>query len=194
MGVESRASQRQALTDYLGLLQRWNGVYNLTAVRDPQQLVGRHLLDSLAILPWIDTGPVLDVGTGAGLPGIPLAVMRPELEFVLLDANGKKTRFVQQAVTALGLDNVAVVRERVEAFHREPPFARVTTRAYSSLDDMVRGTAHLLAADGIWLAMKGLRPDPEIDALTDAIDVEVVELQVYGQSAPRHLAVLRRGE
>lgn len=192
MAIEATDAQRDALVLYLDLMQRWNGVYNLTAVRDPLQMVGRHLLDSLAILSWVDCGPVLDVGTGAGLPGMPLAVLRPDLYFVLLDSNGKKTRFVQQAATELGLTNVEVVRERVEAFSTELPFTRVTSRAYATLADMVRGTAHLIAADGVWLAMKGTRPDAEIDRLDDNINAGVMPLSVPGESAPRHLVLLRR--
>ncbi len=193
MTIAATSSQRDALVQYLGLLRHWNGVFNLTAVRDPRQMVGRHLLDSLAILPWVDCGPVLDVGTGAGLPGLPLAVLRPDLQFVLLDANGKKTRFVQQAATALELDNVDVVRERVEAFSTEVPFARITSRAYATLADMVGGTAHLIAPQGAWLAMKGTRPDTEIDELDDTINVDVVPLSVPGETAPRHLIRLRPG-
>ncbi len=158
---------RDRLIAFLALLAHWNRAYNLTAVRDPLEMVPRHLLDSLAVLPWVTQGPVLDAGTGAGLPGIPLAVARPALEFTLLDSNGKKTRFVRQAVLELGLSNVDVVHSRLEAYRPGPKFATITARAVASLSELFDSCAHLAAADARLLALKGRLPEQEIAALTE---------------------------
>lgn len=183
-------AQCEALLGYLGLLARWNRAYNLTAVRDPAVMVRRQLLDSLSILPWVDRGPLLDVGTGAGLPGLPLAVARPDLVFTLLDTNGKKTRFVQQAVGELGLSNVEVVRARAERLGRPGHYALIVSRAFATLADMVRATAPLLAADGRWLAMKGALPVQELRTLPPGLSTEVQRLQVPGDPAERHLVII----
>ncbi len=186
-------AQQRALLGYLGMLIRWNGVYNLTAVRDPLLMVRRHLLDSLSILPWVDTGPVLDIGTGAGLPGLPLAVARPDLEFTLLDTNGKKIRFVRQAAGELALENVEVVKARIEAFERPGYYPRITSRAFATLADMVKGSAHLLAPGGCWLAMKGAAPHAEVRDLPVGLDATIEPLLVPGEVGARHLVVIRRG-
>lgn len=185
-------AQREALLGYLGLLAKWGRAYNLTAVRDPAVMVRRHLLDSLSILPWVDQGPVLDVGTGAGLPGIPLAIARPNLNFSLLDSNGKKTRFLQQVIGELGMANVEVIRSRIEQVDRPGHYARITSRAYARLADMAAATASLLAADGCWLAMKGAEPTAEVGELPPGLSAEVIRLAVPGERAARHLAVIRR--
>lgn len=185
------AAQRRALLSYLGLLRKWNRVYNLTAVRDPVVMVRRQLLDSLSITPWLSCGPVLDVGTGAGLPGIPLAIALPRLQFSLLDTNGKKTRFVQQVAGELGLPNVEVLKTRVEDLQRPDHYAVITSRAFSALADMVAKTERLLAPGGTWLAMKGVDPAEEIAALPDGLSVEVEPLQVPGEQGQRHLVILR---
>jgi 16S rRNA (guanine527-N7)-methyltransferase len=187
LGLSLDQAQQVRLLDYLGLLDKWNRVYNLTAVRAREDMVRRQLLDSLAILPWVDDGPVLDVGTGAGLPGIPLAIARPDLAFVLLDTNGKKTRFVQQAATELGLANVEVARARVEDYARAGGFARITTRAFATLADTVAGSAHLLARGGCWLAMKGAAPGAELRQLPPGLAARVEMLAVPGEAAARHL-------
>lgn len=192
MGLALRPEQREAMLAYLGLLAKWNRAFNLTAVRDPASMVRRQLLDSLSILHWTDCGPVLDVGTGAGLPGIPLAIARPDLRFSLLDTNGKKTRFVQQAVGELGLANVEVIRHRVEQLDRPGHYVRILSRAFATLAEMVAGTAGLLAADGCWLAMKGVVPDGEIAGLPADLVAEVKALNVPGEEAERHLVILRR--
>lgn len=192
MSLALPQTQHQALLGYLGLLARWNRAYNLTAVRDPAVMVRRQLLDSLSILPWVDRGPLLDVGTGAGLPGIPLAIARPELNFSLLDTNGKKTRFVQQAVGELGLANVEVIRGRVEQLERPGHYALITSRAFATLAEMVDLTAPLLAADGGWLAMKGTDPAAEVADLPAGLAAEVQRLQVPGETAERHVVIIRR--
>ena len=188
--IELGEAQHQALLGYIGLLSRWNRVYNLTAVRDPELVVSRHLLDSLAILPWLGQGPVLDMGTGAGLPGIPLAIARPACRFTLLDSNGKKTRFVQQAVGELGLANVEVVRGRVEQLARPGHYAAIVSRALASLAEMVGLSQPLLAPGGRWLAMKGTVTRAELDALPPGIGYELIPLAVPGGVGERHLVVL----
>jgi 16S rRNA (guanine527-N7)-methyltransferase len=184
--------QRQALLGYLGLLVKWNRAFNLTAVRDPEAMVRRQLLDSLSVIPWLGNGSVLDVGTGAGLPGIPLAIARPEINFSLLDSNGKKTRFVQQVVGELGLANVEVIRGRVERLHRAGHYRHILSRAFSSLVDLVSATEALLAPGGCWLAMKGVDPSSELTALPAGLLSEIVPLQVPGEPGARHLVLIRR--
>jgi len=185
-----RPSQCQALLDYLALLQRWNGTYNLSAVRDPAQMVSRHLLDSLSILPWVREGPVLDIGSGAGLPGVPLSIARPELAFTLVDSNRKRTRFLQQVVGELGLRNVEVVHSRVESLDRAGGFRTVTSRAFASLADMFQVASDLLAEGGRCLAMKGRVSAEELAELPAGVEPEVLSLTVPGASGARHLVVL----
>ncbi|MEO5595535.1 MAG: 16S rRNA (guanine(527)-N(7))-methyltransferase RsmG [Lysobacteraceae bacterium] len=177
------------LLDYLTLLVRWNGAYNLTAVRDPLQMVSRHLFDSLAIAAHVH-GTLADVGSGAGLPGIPLALARPDLKLTLIESNGKKARFLREAVRVLQLPNVQVAHQRAQA-HASNHFDQVVSRAFSSLADFVRASGHLLKPGGQLLAMKGLLPADEIAALPQ--DWSVVarhRLQVPGMDAERHLLVL----
>ncbi|MCG6965412.1 MAG: 16S rRNA (guanine(527)-N(7))-methyltransferase RsmG [Chromatiaceae bacterium] len=193
MQLSLQSQQQDALLGYLALLARWNRAYNLTAVRDPAVMVRRQLLDSLALLPWVERGPVLDVGTGAGLPGIPLAIARPQLDFSLLDSNGKKTRFVQQAVAELGLPNVEVINGRVEQLERPGHYALITSRAFATLATMLKATGPLLAADGAWLAMKGVNPQAELAALPPGMAAEVLELRVPGEVGERHLVIVRHG-
>ncbi len=150
------------LLHYLSLLHKWNQAYNLTAIRDMESMVTRHILDSLAILPWIQGPRVLDVGTGPGLPGVPLALANPDLHVVLLDSNGKKVRFLQEVKRALALNNVEIVQMRVENYLPAQGFDTVTSRAFSELKLMLDSTHHLIAAKGIWLAMKGKYPEAEL--------------------------------
>nr|WP_242513262.1 16S rRNA (guanine(527)-N(7))-methyltransferase RsmG [Halochromatium salexigens] len=156
---------RDQLVQYVQLLARWNRAYNLTAVRDPREQVARHLLDSLAVLPWVGRGPVLDLGTGAGLPGIPLAIARPELAFTLLDSNGKKTRFVRQAVLELGLDQVEVIQSRLETYRPARKFATIVARALASLPDLYRGAQNMASDDARLLALKGRLAQDELNSL-----------------------------
>lgn len=163
--IELRGWQIGRLLDYLELLQRWNKAFNLTAVRDPAQMVPRHLLDSLSIAPWVVGERLLDVGTGAGLPGIPLAILNPDMHCTLLDSNGKKTRFVRQVVMELDLGNVEVVQERIEDHVCPSPYPLITARAFASLVDLVNLTDRLLASGGVLLAMKGVLPLQEVRSL-----------------------------
>ena len=183
------------LLAYMELLARWNRAYNLTAVREPARMVSHHLLDSLAVLPWVRGPRVADAGTGAGLPGIPLAVARPDWAFTLIDAGGKKTRFVTQAVAELGLANVTVVHSRVEDFRPEAPFDTVVSRAFAALDGMLAATAHLGGPGTRWLAMKGRPPEAELAAVPAPFRVEAVEpVQVPGLDAARSVVIISRAQ
>lgn len=190
MGLDLAVPVRKKLLNFLELLEKWNRAYNLTAVRDPEQMVPRHLLDSLTVLPYLQGPRVLDIGTGAGLPGIPLALARPDLEFTLLDSNAKKTRFATQALHELGLKNVAVVQERVEKFHPETKFDTLMARAFASIPDMLAASRHLCAPRGRFLVMKGVFPREELAAVTDGYQVEVKALRIPGLDAARHLVIL----
>jgi 16S rRNA (guanine527-N7)-methyltransferase len=193
LGIESATDLREQLWQYLRLLEKWNRVYNLTAVRDPQEMVTRHILDSLAIASFVAGPRVLDVGTGAGLPGIPLALVLGSCRFVLLDARAKKLRFVTQAVAELGLDNIEVVRARVETFKPAQPFDTVIARAFASIAQVLEKSGHLCAAQGRILVMKGARPQQELRQVPAPYTVTAVEaLQVPGLAAQRHLVVITR--
>ena len=157
---------------YLHLLYKWNHAYNLTAVRDIEDMATKHVLDSLTILPWVKGPHVIDGGSGAGLPGIPLALARPDLQIVLLDSNGKKSRFLQEVKRVLSLTNVSVVQSRVEEYRPALAFDTIMTRAFSSLEQMINWTNHLIAPDGIGLAMKGRLPTEELAALNKPYSVE----------------------
>ena len=154
MGLDVSVAQQARLMEYLALMRKWNKAYNLTAITDLEQMVIRHLLDSLSILPFIGSSPVLDVGSGAGLPGIPLAIALPGQHFILLDSNGKKTRFLTQSKIDLGLKNVDIVHTRVEEFQPEVPLAIVTCHAFAALDTILDSTRHLLTSATRILAMK----------------------------------------
>lgn len=162
LGLQTATSP---LLHYLILLQKWNKTYNLTAIRDMETMITRHVLDSLAIRPWIQGKRLLDVGTGAGLPGIPLALANPNLEVVLLDSNGKKTRFLQEIKRTLKLENIEVIQSRVENYHPSFDFDTVTSRAFSELAQMLKWTRHLIGRNGIWLAMKGRLPETELASI-----------------------------
>lgn len=182
--------QLERLLSFIQLISKWNKAYNLTAVRDPLEMVSLHLLDSLAILPYVKPPRVADIGTGAGLPGIPLAVCMPDCHFTLVDSNSKKTRFVQQAVLELGLKNVAVVHGRAESLHPEVLFSTVTSRAFASMSDILQWTGHLLADDGLLLAMKGQVPAPELAQLN--MNYTVIPLRVPGIEAERCLICMEK--
>jgi 16S rRNA (guanine527-N7)-methyltransferase len=190
LGLEVTPEQQLKLLEYVALLHKWNGVYNLTAIRKPEQMVSNHLLDSLAVLPHLWPQRWLDVGSGAGLPGIVLAVMRPEWSFTLLDSNSKKTGFVQQAVIDLGLRNVEVRCARVEQWQVQQKFDGIISRAFAEAADFVTQTRHLLAVGGRWAAMKGA-PEQELARLpVDVVLEKVITLQVPELEAARSLVVL----
>ena len=182
------------LLAYLDLLARWNRTYNLTAVRDPREMVSRHLLDSLAMEPFLDgIDSLADLGTGPGLPGIPLAIARPGLRVTLVEANGKKARFLREAVRTLGLANAEVAESRIEALDRPGTFDAITARALATLPQILEFGGHLLAPGGKLLAMKGARPDEEIAALPRGWRLETLHrLTVPGLDGERHLAVVGR--
>jgi 16S rRNA (guanine527-N7)-methyltransferase len=192
LGLNVPDSAQQQLLAFRDLLLKWNKTYNLTALRDPAQAISHHLLDSLAILPQLDGGNLLDVGSGGGLPGIPLAIARPELQVCMVDTVQKKTTFLQQAVIELGLKNVTVNHARVEEMQGQ--YAQITSRAFAELGLFVSLTRHLLAPNGRWLAMKGIRPDDELKGLPADIVLEaIIPLTVPGLGAERHLIILKAG-
>lgn len=193
LGLTLANSQIEILTEFLSLLSRWNRTYRLTAVTDPEDMVARHLLDSLSVLPYVRGTRVLDVGSGPGLPGIPLAVARPDWQFVLLDSNGKKTRFMTHAVGRFGLTNVNVIKARVEDYADDIGFDTVISRAFSSMSDFVRLAGHLCGPGGGLLAMKGrLREEELADIPPGWQVVDTPKLVVPGIAGERHLVVLNR--
>ena len=193
MGLTIPPEQQAKLLDYVELLKKWNKTYNLTALRDESLMISHHLLDSLTLLPYIGNAQtMLDVGSGGGQPGIPAAICRPDVQITLLDANTKKTSFLQQAVIELGLSNVRVVSGRVEAVQNFQADL-ITSRAFAELADFVQWTAHLLKDGGRWAAMKGVYPEEEIRRLPDFVEVERVDvLHVPQLDAERHMVLLRK--
>ena len=193
LDVPASPEQIGALTRYLGLLEKWNRAFNLSGIRDPDEMVVRHILDSLTALPSLHGLCVLDVGTGAGLPGLPLALLEPRRQFTLLDSAGKKTRFVRHVVGELSLRNVTVVQERVENFEPADPFDTVICRAFSSLGAFARDCGRLVAAGGRLVALKGRFPEDELAELPgDWQATEVVAVAVPGQAGQRHVVVCQR--
>ena len=181
------------LLAYLALLQRWNGTYNLTAIRDPREMLAKHLLDSLAMHAQVAVGTLAALGTGPALPGIPLAIAKPGLQVTLVESNGKKARFLREAVRTLQLANAEVAESRIEALDRPGAFDQLTARALATLPQIVALGGHLLARGGRLLAMKGARPDDEIAGLPDGWWLESVQaLTVPGLAAERHLVVVAR--
>lgn len=192
LGLELPAEQIDRLNQYLALLNKWNKTYNLTAVRETERMVAYHVLDSLSALPHIQGMRVLDVGSGGGMPGMLFAIARPDWQLTLIDANHKKTTFLRQAAIELGLNNVEVHCERVEAL-AAPAFDVITSRAFADLAEFVRLTRHVLADGGVWAALKGVYPYEEIAQLPDDIRVVSVQaLHVPGLDAERHLVTLAR--
>ncbi len=177
--------QLEALLAFLSLMIKWNKAYNLTAIRDPEEMARLHLLDSLAIMPYLKGDRIADIGTGAGLPGIPLAIFFPDKQFTLLDSNAKKTRFVQQAALELKLNNVNVEHSRVERFKPHTLFSSVIMRAFAQLDKIISLTRHLYADDALLLAMKGQNYQQEIDLMSESCTM--IPLTVPGVDAERVL-------
>ena len=182
----------QRLLDYLALLRKWNKVYNLTALREPQKMVSHHLLDSLAVVPHIEAQRILDVGSGAGLPGIPLAIARDDWRVTLLDSSHKKAAFLKQVAIELKLSNVTVCCERVEALLPEQKFELIISRAFSDLAEFVTLSKHLLHEGGRFAAMKGVYPHEEIAQLPSGYHLErVIPLKIPGLKAQRHLVMVK---
>jgi 16S rRNA (guanine527-N7)-methyltransferase len=191
LGLAPSVAAFEQLLDYVELLARWNATYNLTAVRDPAEMVERHLLDSLSVAAYVTGDSLADLGTGAGLPGIPLAIMEPARQHVLIDSNGKKIRFLREVVRALQLTNVRVEQTRVE--DARGSYDCVTARAFAALGDMLAAGGHLLAPNGTWLALKGLLKKEEILGVPAGFVVaEVKPLRVPGLGAARHVVIIKR--
>ena len=191
-GISLSVNQQQQLVAYVELLHKWNKAYNLTSVRDPNEMLIRHILDSIVVAPYLQGTRSIDVGTGPGLPGIPLAIVRPESHFTLLDSLGKRVRFLRQVQHELKLDNVEPVQSRVEDFPAEPPFDGVISRAFASLNDMVSWCHHLPGEEGRFYALKGLVPEDEIALLSAKLSVEtIVKLDVPHQEGERHLVIVK---
>lgn len=191
LGLDVAPDAQQRMLDYLVLVEKWNKAYNLTAVREPAKMLTHHLLDSLAVLPHLRGPRVLDVGSGAGLPGIPLALARPEWQFTLLDSNHKKTTFLRQASIELKLNNVDVVCDRVETWASPQPFDTVVSRAFSDLAEFLTLAGKLCAKTGVIVAMKGVYPHEELAQVSGDFHLRnVVVLNVPGLGAERHAAVL----
>lgn len=190
LGLESVVSEEMQAKclKYIAILHKWNKVYNLTAVRDPQEMLGLHILDSLSVLPHIESGRLLDVGSGGGLPGLIIAITRPDVMVTTIDTVQKKAIFMRQAKAELGLSNVEVVHGRVEAYHPPSPFDQIISRAFSDIALFRRLTMHLMLAHGRWLAMKGMVPADELQ-LIGIIPSEIIRLQVPNLQAERHLIV-----
>ncbi len=195
LGLDIDATGRARLGDYVALLDKWNRTHNLTAIRDPAQMITHHLLDSLSMLPYLPAGGglrAIDVGSGGGLPGVPLAIARPDAHVTLLDSNRKKTAFLEQAAIELSLPNVEVIASRVEDFAPRILFDAVISRAYSALATFVAQTRHLLAPGGQWFAMKGMLPNDEIAALPPTVHIVAMPLlRVPGVDAERHLVIMK---
>ncbi len=194
LGLSTSHEQRQQLLTFVSLLHRWNQAFNLTAVREPLQMIDRHLIDSLSIAPYLAEGSFLDVGTGAGLPGIPLAVFYPERRFCLLDSNQKRQIFVSQTVKSLALQNVDCVCQPVQTYQAAQKFSTILTRAFAPLNEMIRLCAHLLSREGRFFAMMG-KASEELLGLPPGYQVEhLIKLTVPGEKAERHLAIIMSEE
>lgn len=184
--------QKQQLVGYVEMLHKWNKAYNLTSVREPEQMLVRHILDSIVVEPHLQGSRFIDVGTGPGLPGVPLAIVRPDAHFTLLDSLGKRVRFLRQVQHELKLENIEPVQSRVEEFPCEPPFDGVISRAFASLNDMLSWCHHLPGKNGAFYALKGVLPADEIAALPDGFSVkETIRLSVPQLEGERHLVIIK---
>ncbi|PWC09331.1 16S rRNA (guanine(527)-N(7))-methyltransferase RsmG [Brenneria roseae subsp. americana] len=192
-GIVISDKQKHLLIQYVEMLNKWNKAYNLTSVRDPRQMLVRHIMDSIVVEPYLQGKHFIDVGTGPGLPGVPLAIMRPESHFTLLDSLGKRIRFLRQVQHELKLENITPVQSRVEDFDAEPPFDGVISRAFASLQDMVEWCRHLPARpSGRFYALKGILPEDELSALPQGVELEqAIRLSVPELAGERHLVVLK---
>ncbi len=191
-GISLTDHQKTLLVAYVDMLHKWNKAYNLTSVRDPNEMLVRHILDSIVVAPYLQGQRFIDVGTGPGLPGIPLAIVLPDAHFTLLDSLGKRVRFLRQVQHELKLENITPVQSRVEAYPSEPPFDGVISRAFASLNDMVSWCHHLPGEKGRFYALKGQLPGDEIASLPDNFSVESVEkLRVPQLEGGRHLVIIK---
>ncbi|QCA20551.1 16S rRNA (guanine(527)-N(7))-methyltransferase RsmG [Citrobacter freundii] len=191
-GISLTDHQKNQLIAYVDMLHKWNKAYNLTSVRDPNDMLVRHILDSIVVAPHLQGERFIDVGTGPGLPGIPLSIVRPDAHFTLLDSLGKRVRFLRQVQHELKLENITPVQSRVEDFSSEPPFDGVISRAFASLNDMVTWCHHLPGQNGRFYALKGQLPEDEIASLPAEFSVESVEkLRVPQLDGERHLVVIK---
>ncbi|MBB1202381.1 16S rRNA (guanine(527)-N(7))-methyltransferase RsmG [Enterobacteriaceae bacterium 89] len=191
-GISLTDHQKNQLVAYVDMLHKWNKAYNLTSVRDPNEMLVRHILDSVVVAPHLQGERFIDVGTGPGLPGIPLAIVMPQAQFTLLDSLGKRVRFLRQVQHELKLDNVTSVQSRVEEFPAEPPFDGVISRAFASLTDMVSWCQHLPGEQGRFYALKGLVPEDEIAQLPEQFTLEeTVKLRVPQLDGERHLVIIK---
>jgi len=188
LSIKASDNQIDQLIQYLTLLEKWNKVYNLTAIRDPKEMLIKHLLDSLTVIPHVTGSRIVDVGTGGGLPGIPLAIMFPEKQVDLLDSNSKKTRFLIQAKAELGLENTIVIHDRVENYQPDELYDSVISRAFASMADMLHWTNHLLSDQGVWWAMKAQKEFEDLSVLPGKVRIqETIDLKVPGLDADRML-------
>lgn len=191
-GISLTDHQKQQLVAYVDMLNKWNKAYNLTSVRDPNEMLIRHILDSVVVAPHLAGTRFIDVGTGPGLPGIPLSIVLPQAHFTLLDSLGKRVRFLRQVQHELKLENITPVQSRVEEYPAEPPFDGVISRAFASLTDMVSWCHHLPGEQGRFYALKGQLPDDEMTELPGEFAVEsVVKLRVPQLDGERHLVVIK---
>lgn len=191
-GISLTDHQKTLLVAYVDMLHKWNKAYNLTSVRDPNEMLVRHILDSIVVAPYLQEQRFIDVGTGPGLPGIPLAIVLPDAHFTLLDSLGKRVRFLRQVQHELKLENITPVQSRVEAYPSEPPFDGVISRAFASLNDMVSWCHHLPGEKGRFYALKGQLPGDEIASLPDNFSVESVEkLRVPQLEGERHMVIIK---
>ncbi|MDV2904293.1 16S rRNA (guanine(527)-N(7))-methyltransferase RsmG [Phytobacter diazotrophicus] len=191
-GISLTDHQKNQLVAYVEMLHKWNKAYNLTSVRDPNEMLIRHILDSIVVAPHLQGERFIDVGTGPGLPGIPLSIVLPDAHFTLLDSLGKRVRFLRQVQHELHLTNITPVQSRVEDFPAEPPFDGVISRAFASLNDMVNWCQHLPGTQGKFYALKGLIPNDEIDTLPAQFSVaSIVKLDVPHLEGDRHLVVIK---
>ena len=193
LGLALQASQRKQLLTYIDLLAKWNKLYNLTAIRDPHEMLSHHVLDSLSIVPHVSGRRFLDVGSGAGLPGVPVAIAHPECEVTLLDSSQKKTAFLQHVAIELELGNTTVCSTRVESWQPNQRFDTIASRAFSELAEFVGRSQHLLAEQGVLAAMKGAYPHAEIERLPEGFRIRAVtHLAVPGVAGERHLVLVER--
>ncbi|EHK90642.1 16S rRNA (guanine(527)-N(7))-methyltransferase RsmG [Aggregatibacter actinomycetemcomitans] len=191
--IQPSDQQKQQLIDLVNLLNKWNKAYNLTSVRDPQDMLVKHILDSLVVSPYLQGDRFIDVGTGPGLPGLPLAIINPDKRFVLLDSLGKRISFIRNAVRELGLTNVTPVLSRVEEYQPEEKFNGVLSRAFASLKDMTEWCRHLPKSDGMFYALKGIYQQEEVQNLNDQFQIEnVIPLEVPTLISERHLILLTK--